>query len=91
MDQSIVWTGAASQKEKGRGVAALWQLEKEIPPGRQLQAAVCGCALSPTPCHLAQELAGAFTLGNRILLARSQGGAVILPRAGAALARRTFL
>lgn len=52
-----VWACAASQKVKGRGVAALWQLEKGTPPGMQLQAPACGRAVSPTPCHLAQELA----------------------------------
>lgn len=52
-----VWACAASQKVKGRGVAALWQLEKGTPPGMQLQAPACGRAVSPTPCHLARELA----------------------------------
>lgn len=74
-----VWACAASQKVEGRRAAALWQLEREIPPAKQLQAPVCGCAVSPTRCHLAQELPGASTLGSRVLLAPSQGGAVILP------------
>lgn len=79
-----VWTCAASQEVKGRGPAAVAAGESSSP--RNAAPGTCVCPQLCVTWHRSW-----LELGSAVLLARSQGGAVILPRAGAALARRTFL